>query len=162
MQQKFIDQTGTVAFTSFITQQDGRWKKSSNLVWQLLASQWFCQPRPLDAFPWGRGCDFVWHNFLRNFTFQIVLSKTRKHDCEARLTTKHASNSPVPFVTHKRLAVLFSLLSVSCCVSSLWEHNQGAREGWPSHHPLRWDAIIVSRDHSQPRPLVRWQNIEWR
>ena len=40
---------------------------------------------------------------------QILLSKTRKHDLQARLTKKHASNSPVPFVKHKRFATLFSL-----------------------------------------------------
>ena len=33
------------------------------------------------------------------------------------ITTKHASNSPVTFVTHKRFVVLFFL--PSCCVNSL-------------------------------------------
>ena len=33
------------------------------------------------------------------------------------ITTKHASNSPVMFVTHESFAVLFSL--PSCCVNSL-------------------------------------------
>ena len=34
-----------------------------------------------------------------------------------KITTKHASNSPVTFVTHKRFVVLFFL--PSCCVNSL-------------------------------------------
>ena len=34
-----------------------------------------------------------------------------------KFTTKHASNSPVTFVTHERFAVLFFL--PSCCVNSL-------------------------------------------
>ena len=58
---------------------------------------------------------------------QILLSKTRKHDCQARLTTKHASNSPVLLVKHKRLAVLFSL--PSCCVSSLLTRGAQPRVG---------------------------------
>ena len=42
----------------------------------------------------------------------------KKNPGSAReITTKHASDSPVMFVTHKRFAVIFFL--PSCCVNSL-------------------------------------------
>ena len=48
---------------------------------------------------------------------KIFLLKTKKHWYLVKITKKHASNSPVTFVTHKRFAVLLFL--PSCCVNSL-------------------------------------------
>ena len=48
---------------------------------------------------------------------QIFWLETKKHWYLVKITTKHASNSPVTFVTHKRFAV--PLFLPSCCVNSL-------------------------------------------
>ena len=52
---------------------------------------------------------------------QIFLLKTRKQWCQVKITTKHANNSGVKFVTHKRFAVVLFL--PSCCVSWLALHH---------------------------------------
>ena len=48
---------------------------------------------------------------------QILLQRTRKHWCLMKITTKHASNSPVTFITRERFDVLFFL--PYCSVNSL-------------------------------------------
>ena len=150
MQQKFIDQTGTVAFTSFITQQDGRWKNTSNLVLQLLASQWFCQPRPLGAFSWLYPGDAV----VILFDIIFCLTSPSRSFCQRpeNMNVKRGSRQSTQVIALSRLLHINVWPPSSLCCPVAWalyfkqkEHNQGAREWWPSHHPLRWDAVIVSR-----------------
>ena len=60
----------------------------------------------------------VWKNLPANFTFLStdLFVEELKTTMVSEFPTKHASNSPVTFVTHKRFAVLFFL--PSCCVNS--------------------------------------------
>ena len=45
----------------------------------------------------------------------FFLRKTRKHKCYEKITTKHASNRPVMFVTHKRVLPSWVIYNVRVC-----------------------------------------------
>ena len=81
-----------IRYVSELTQQDGRAKKTANLVWQ----EWQ-------------------YKFCLNKENLPQISPSFKNDQNTllvKITTKHASNSPVTCVTHKRFAVLLFLPSV--------------------------------------------------
>lgn len=75
-----------IRYVSELTQQDGRAKKAANLVWQ----EWQ-------------------YKFCLNKENLPQISPSFKNDQNTllvKITTKHASNSPVTCVTHKRFVVL--------------------------------------------------------
>ena len=60
-----------------------------------------------------------------------------------KITTKLASNSNVTFVTHKRFAILFFLLS--CCVNSLLSHSGRQGTGYHATETKRraWNVNVT-------------------
>ena len=62
--------------------------------------------------------------------------KDRKHKCWVRITTYHASNSPVTFVTHKRFAPTVLLRKLT---------NNSTRTGTPASYK-NWDLTISQRN----------------
>ena len=57
-----------------------------------------------------RDNNFAWKNIPPNFSFLLTdLFVKDQKTLMSIMTTKHAINSPVTFVTHKRFAVLFFL-----------------------------------------------------
>ena len=58
-----------------------------------------------------RDNNFSWKNIPPNFSFLLTDLFVKDQKTLMSITTKHASNNPVTFVTHKRFAVLFFLPS---------------------------------------------------
>ena len=56
-----------------------------------------------------RDNNFAWKNIPPNFSFLLTDLFVKDQKTLMSITTKHALNSPVTFVTHKRFAALFFL-----------------------------------------------------